>query len=425
MDPARLLLDLLYIGESQMKTQVSILLVGIGGYANYVVEELLNKSEREKVLIDGVVDPYPESCRSLSEIKRNNIPVYTTIEQAYGVNIPDIAVISSPINFHCYQTCFALSQGSNVLCEKPISATVQDALKMIKVKNNMGKILSIGYQWSFSKAIQTLKEDISKGLFGKATRLRTLALVPRDHQYYGRRWAGKYADSEGNLILDSVANNATSHYLHNMFFTLGDKYNTSVKPKSVIAELYRANNIQTFDTAAMRAWTEDDVEILFIVSHAVKEAIGPTFCFEFEKAKIICGNFEENGKDNNIIAIFDDGTIKDYGNPNEEHFRKLWYTIDAIRYGKDTLCGPEAAMSQTICLNGAHESMEEISEFPQNIVRYDEIKEMTWVQGLAEGLKKCYKDWKLPSELDIPWAKGDQEINLVGYDYFSSKYDNK
>ena len=40
------------------------------------------------------------------------------------------------------------------------------------------KIVAIGYQWSFSDAIQKLKADVIAGIFGKPRRLKTLVLWP-------------------------------------------------------------------------------------------------------------------------------------------------------------------------------------------------------------------------------------------------------
>ena len=43
---------------------------------------------------------------------------------------------------------------------------------MAASQNQSGKRVAIGYQWSFSQAIQQLKKDILDGVFGKARRLR-------------------------------------------------------------------------------------------------------------------------------------------------------------------------------------------------------------------------------------------------------------
>ena len=91
------------------------------------------------------------------------------------------------------------------------------------------------------------------------------------------------------IDLDSVASNATAHYLHNMFYVLGDSVEKSAKPVKWLPS-YRANPIENFDTAAIRAKTEEGVEILFLTTHAVNIHPIPQFCYEFENARVVFGD---------------------------------------------------------------------------------------------------------------------------------------
>lgn len=398
-----------------VKKSVSILLVGIGGYGNTYVEGLLDNRCDEKYYIAGIVDPMPESQPRLAELKALNIPIYTTLEEFYEKHTADLAVISSPIHFHCEQACYALSKGSNVLCEKPLCATAEDGYKMIEASKKTGKFLSIGYQWSHSEAIQNLKKDIQTGLLGKAVRFKTILLLPRTDKYYSRSWAGKLRDSQGRWILDSIANNATAHYIHNMFYLLGDETNKSAKPLNITAELYHANPIESFDTAAMRAETDNGVELLYLATHATREHLGPVFDYEFEKGKVIFRNSPDPQK-RNIVAYFNDGNTKIYGDPNNGTLNKLWLAIDMVNNEAGLLCGPEAAFSHTLCIKGMHESTPEIVQFPEHLVKRDEKmfgdQSGVYVEGLSDILKTCYEEWALPSELGVQWSKPGRNIKL-------------
>lgn len=400
-----------------MSKNVSILLVGIGGYGNVYVDELIDCQDKSGVYIAGVIDPKPESCNKISIIREMKIPIYNSMDEFYAVSNADLVVISSPIQYHCEQTCYALSMGSNVLCEKPICATVQDALEMIKASEQSGKFLAIGYQWSFSNAIIELKKDIINGVFGKPKKLKTIVLWPRDEQYFSRGWAGKKRDSRGEWVLDSVANNATAHYLHNMFYILGEQIESSARPVKVTAELYRANNIENFDTTALRSVTEKGVEIYFYATHAVKDLKGPDFCYEFERAFIEYQHIRQYSGD--IIAKFADGTIKSYGDPMEDDKRKLWTCVNAIREGASIPCPAKAAISHTICINGMHDSMPDICNFPENFIKKEGEIKTTWVEGLDDVMQKCFESCKLPSETDTSWAKAGKTIDLKGYNFFN------
>jgi len=397
-------------------SRVSVMLVGIGGYGNIYVDALLGNPGRDDFKVVGVVDPRPEGCRNLNRIKEMGIPIFSSMEGFYADLKADLAIISTPIHFHCSQTCYALSRGSNVLCEKPVSATIQEARQMMEARDRARKIVAIGYQWSYTDAIRALKKDIQSGLFGRPRRFKTIVLWPRNRDYYSRSWAGKLRDAEGRWILDSVANNATAHYLHNMFFVLGRQEDVSARPAQLTAELYRANEIENFDTAAVRVFTEEGVELLFYVTHAVTETVNPSFCFEFEKARVVYGSLE--GKGDGILAIFDDGTCKAYGNPERETIKKLWTTIEAVKGKQHAVCGIEAATSHTLCINGMQESVPSIPHFPGNLIKYDEITKVTWVEGLNDVLKACYREGKMPHEIGVEWARAGNTMDLRGYQYF-------
>ncbi len=288
---------------------------------------------------------------------------------------------------------------------------------MIEAREEAGKWVGIGYQWSYTPTIQALKKDIMAGLFGKAKRLKTLLLWPRTSKYYGRNsWAGALKDAAGRWILDSPINNATGHYRHNCFYVLGGTRETSARPKSVVAELYRANDIQNYDTGAARAYTEDGVEILYYSTHPVKERIGPVFSYEFEKATVTLDD-----RDQDVIATFEDGTTKSYGSPQVRIDQKVWDAMEAAGgEGKPMACPPEAARSQTLCMNGIQESPSEIVEFPESLTTVDGPPDdrLTWVPELAGVFKECYEQNKLPSELGASWAKAGETVDLTDYRFY-------
>lgn len=400
-----------------MDNKVKIVLVGIGGYGNNYLEELLNNSKYEKNYeIAGVVDPYPQGCKGLEDIRRLGISEFSSQEEFYSVSGADLAIISSPIQFHCEQTCTALSRGSNVLCEKPAAAVAREVRKMIDERNKAGKFVAIGFQWSFSKAVLDLKRNILDGKFGKPRRLKTIVLWPRNLDYYARGWAGRKRDNAGRWILDSVAANATSHYLHNMFFLLGNEMDRSARLETLKAEIYRANDIENYDTSIIRAFTADGAEILFAASHAIppKELKGPVFEYVFDNAVIKYSSI--NYKSENIKAFLNNGTVIDYGCPNDDSNNKLWASIKAARGGEAHLhCGLEAALTHTACIDAVQESVPDALEFPKELRRFDDAEKVVYVEGLSDILIKCYDEWKLPSELETPWACGGKEVNLSGY----------
>jgi hypothetical protein len=253
------------------------------------------------------------------------------------------------------------------------------------------------------------------GIFGKPVQLKTLCLWPRDEAYYKRNdWAGKIKDSQEKWVLDSPANNAMAHFLHNLFYVLGDKLDGCAMPSEVTAELYRAYPIENYDTAACRAFTPDGVEILFYASHTTSGDLGPMFTMEFEKATITFGDVADD-----VIAMDRKGNTKRYGSPEAEHpLLKLFEAVRTIREPGTILCGPEASIAQTLCMNGMQESVSEIIDFSTSKIDSDPECSRRWVKNLLQELESCYKRGILPSEAGLDWACSGKSVNLENYHHF-------
>src|SRR5690625_1569564 len=268
------------------KNKVAVLLVGINGYGETYMREILS-GKYENAYLAGAISTNPKRSKYYEEIQKREIPVYGSIEEYFQHHKADLTIISTPIHLHTKQSIFAMENGSHVLCEKPTTANPADIEKLIETRDRTGKFLAIGFNWSFAPPTQKLKADILSCKFGKAKRLKTVVLWPRNDDYYNRSsWAGKKYSQNGDMIFDSVANNATAHFLHHLFYLTGDAVDTSAQIDELTAELYKVNDIETFDTCAVTIKTTSDIEILYMASHAVHENRRPNFVLEFENATI-------------------------------------------------------------------------------------------------------------------------------------------
>jgi len=386
-------------------------LAGISGMGAVYLQELLDGPAAASSRIVGGVDPEPGRCPRLQDLHSLGVPIFPTLEEFYASRGADLAIVSSPHQFHAHQTCLALAKGSHALCEKPAAGTIQEVRRMIAAERESGRHAAVGYQWSFSPAITALKNDILQGRFGRPRRLKCLYLWPRDEAYYRRNdWAGKKRDAAGAWILDSPAQNSMGHDLHNMFYVLGEATSLSAMPVEVEAELYRTYDIENYDTAMMRARTGGGVEILLYATHVPREEKGPVLCCEFEKGIVRC-----ESRTSGIWAELADGTRQDYGIPDAEPMAKLREMIRCVRTGEPPRCGVEAASAQTLCINGMQDSMPEIRDFPaglKHVLEDESSPRRLWVEGLDDVLKTCYAANRLPSEMGIAWSARGRRIKL-------------
>jgi len=373
---------------------MKILLVGTGGFAAGYIKNLLNREDRT-VTWAGAVDPFitPENKALLAE---NNIPVFDSMEEYYVNHTADLTIICTPTYLHREQCIYALSKGSNVLCEKPLAPTEEDGRAMREAEKKYGRFIAIGFQWCYAKAILALKQDIMDGVLGKPLSLKTIVRWPRDLAYFGRStgWAGSIMRN-GKLVLDSIASNACAHYLQNMLFVLGNKIDESAVVAKLEGNCLRANAIENFDTCTLRMETEEGVRLYFAAAHPVEAQCNPIFEYRFEKATVTYAA----AKGATIHARFADGTEKDYGDPSgAADFRKIWDCVAAIRSGTAPTCTVKTALPHTMCIEKVYREVP-IVDFPKEQVGFNEEKNRLEVAGLFDKLWQAYQDEKLLSEV--------------------------
>lgn len=399
---------------------VSIVAVACGGYGYWYLRTLFDEVAPGKYRLAGVVDPSIRQLPIFPELEQGKIPIYEHLEDFYREQSADLAVISSPIHHHVPQTLLALRNHSRVLCDKPLGVTIQEVHELIRERARLNGWVSIGYQWTFSRAIRSLKKDILQGRFGKPLRFKSLALWPRDQGYYLRNnWAGRIRSEGGQWILDSPANNAMAHDLHNMLYLLGPSMDTSATPASVIAEAYKVYPIGNFDTVNARISTTEGTELLFYASHATEKPVNPMFRIDCEDAYITYTD-----KTKNIVAVRKKGKEKHYGSPNHDHqFKKLFHAIKAVHTNGPMICSPEAAAAQTLCVNGIQDSLRDSIPFPSRLIRRNELK--LYINGLGGMFQQCYHKNVLLHELVPGWTVAGKNISLKEYIFFPGGKEKK
>ena len=372
--------------------KIKILLVGAGGYAAAYVDELLNRCP-DNVQLVGIVEKYLSNSSKYDEIIKSGIPTFKTMEEFFKIYSADLAVISTPPFLHYEQSLAAIKNGANVLVEKPLTTNLEEAYIMAEYEKRYNKFIAVGYQWSFSNAIEDLKKDILSGLLGKPISMKTIICWPRSIDYFNRGsgWGGKLYFN-GKLILDSIASNACSHYIHNMLFLLGDSMQNSIQAKIVNAQCLRANEIESFDTCIIKAITENDVELFFAASHATEECKNPQFEYKFSNATVYYSQDDQSCS--TIKAVFKDNSQKDYGNPFENDMKKLYDCIEAVRTNKWPICTAQTATSHTKFIVNLFK-LTSIKNFPENKIKYNSKTNSIYIDGLYDAMMLSYENCSL------------------------------
>lgn len=377
--------------------KVRVYLVGVGGYGSLYAEALLRRQQAGFVEIVGATDPHGEAV-SARELKTAGVPFYENMHDFYSRQSADLCIISTPIYCHREHVSIALQYGSNVLCEKPAAGSTEEVEEMIQKQQRSGKFVAIGFQRSFSDAVLKMKQDILSGNWGAPQSLKTITMFPRPINYFSlRSWAGKRYTIDGKPVMDSIANNAAAHMLHHMLFCLGRQLDTSAIGTLEEAELYRANEIETFDTVCAR-FSVNGIPVNYYAAHPVEKEVRPTFEFHFENGLI------RMGADQRITGIYRNGMEISYGK-EEGHEIKLDKVLTAIQTGDRSLvtCTVETAYPHSLAVKKLDEKLEDVyifqaAEKKRFIMR--DGTEQWMVPGLGKRLQAAYEKEKMLKELD-------------------------
>jgi len=365
-----------------------------------------------------VIDPenHPET---LADFRLRGVQVYGSVEALLQARIADCVSLPVGIHHHAPLTLACLEAGYAVLCEKPMTATVQEADRVIAARDRSARPLVIGYQHLYSDAIQTAKSRLLSGALGQIDSVHLSAGWPRSDGYYSRNnWAGRLNLGD-TWVLDSPINNALAHYVNNALYLCGPSAGASCQIDTVEAELYRARDIQSFDTACVRLTTVTGVRITVAMSHATRENFGPDM-----ELRCTAGTVHWNRKGTTLSGPRGDQetVAEDNADLRTLPFKNM---AEVLRGRGEVLSTPEIARAQTLCINAAHESCPEITTVPESLVQElnpspgeASPSSRRCVPGLDEHIRQCVSEGRLFSEIGVGWAQPSRPFDASGYSAF-------
>ncbi|MCM8810274.1 MAG: Gfo/Idh/MocA family oxidoreductase [Candidatus Omnitrophica bacterium] len=109
----------------------------------------------------------------------------------------EIIVIATLSSLHTEHTIKALKSGKNVVCEKPMATSLNDADRMIEVAKETGKILTIFQNRKYSQDFFKVKEIIESGIIGK------VILIKMCQHNFGRTWDWQTLKKYGGGLLNN------------------------------------------------------------------------------------------------------------------------------------------------------------------------------------------------------------------------------
>lgn len=176
-------------------------LIGCGRIAVNHMKAALN-NELEIAAVCDIVPEKMEALLSKYGLQDNeNIKRYTNYKDMIEAEKPVLASIATESGIHAEIAIYAIEKGVNVIIEKPMAMSMEDADKIIKASNKRGVKVSACHQNRFNIAVQELRKAIEAGRFGKLSHGSIHVRWNRDHSYYDQAsWRGTWAQDGGALM---------------------------------------------------------------------------------------------------------------------------------------------------------------------------------------------------------------------------------
>lgn len=197
-----------------MNKKIGYAVVGLGVGTNHAKAAF----ESENADLIAVCDLVPEK---LEQAKKNygDILTYTDYDEMLKNLDIDIVSVCVPSGMHADFAVKALEAGKNVLVEKPVDITVENAKRIDEARIRTGKIAGVVHQNRNNADMKPIKEAITSGKIGKLFLGDFAVKWHRSQQYFlndgGWRGTWKY-DGGGSLMNQAV------HTVDLMIWLMGD-----------------------------------------------------------------------------------------------------------------------------------------------------------------------------------------------------------
>jgi predicted dehydrogenase len=139
--------------------------IGIIGYGNWGPGLVRNFVGNDSCIVRKVADRRTGRLRALGGDHPSVVAVQNNNDILNDPKI-DAVVISTPLFTHYEIARKALENGKHVLVEKPMTATTEQALRLIDIAGRKQKILMVDHTLLYSGAVRKIKEIIDNGEIG-------------------------------------------------------------------------------------------------------------------------------------------------------------------------------------------------------------------------------------------------------------------
>ena len=155
-------------------------------------------------------DIIPEKIKEKKEMfkdKTLNVKEYTDYKEMLEKENLELVAIATESGKHAEIAIECIKKGCNVIIEKPIALSLDDAEKIIETAKQYNVKVCACHQNRFNKSIQKIRSAVEENKFGKIFYATAHIRWNRGKEYYDQApWRGTWAQDGGCLMNQCIHN---------------------------------------------------------------------------------------------------------------------------------------------------------------------------------------------------------------------------
>ncbi len=142
--------------------RVKAAVIGLGYWGPNLVRNLQLSADFEVV---GVCDVDEKRLARVAS-HYPGLSCFTEVDALLKEAKPDFLAIATPVGSHHSLVVTGLRAGCNILCEKPLAATVAEAAEIVELAGRLDRLVFVDHTFTYTAAVRSIREQYQQGQLG-------------------------------------------------------------------------------------------------------------------------------------------------------------------------------------------------------------------------------------------------------------------
>lgn len=163
--------------DKNSKIRIGFIGPGGRGFRAHVKNLAKLAEEGQPIELVAVCDVFEEhrnkAAAHIKKVNGNDPEKYVDFREMIEKANLDAVTIATPDHWHAKQAIESMQAGLDVYCEKPMTKTVEEAIEVMKVWNETGRVMQVGVQSTSLPVWNKVNEMLTGGKLGKVLMYQT------------------------------------------------------------------------------------------------------------------------------------------------------------------------------------------------------------------------------------------------------------